>query len=147
MAYSAVETAVVAATVVEALPLRVVVAADVVVIANISVVGKDSSAQQQTEGIALTSEGVAAAVVSAVVDAEMADQNAGALILQAADLSLFEVVAVPISPEQDSLAMAIAAAAAQTDHCLPGAPSSQVQYHPSLLAWIGNAAAVVAECS
>lgn len=133
-------------TFVEALPLRVVAAADVV-IAYISVVGKDSSAPQQTEGIALTYGGVAAVVVSAVVDAEMADQNAGALISPVADLSLFEVVAVPISPEQDSSAMAIAAAAAQTDHCLPGAPSSQVQYHPTLLALIGNVAVVAAECS
>lgn len=36
------------------------------------------------------------------------------------------------------------AAAAQTYHCLPGAPTSPVQYHPSLLELIENAAAVVA---
>lgn len=79
----------------------------------------------------------------------MADQYAGAPFLQVPELSLFEAVAVPISPEQDSSVMVTAAAAAaRTGHCLPGAPSSQVPCHPSLLALVGNdAAAVVAECS
>lgn len=71
-AYSAVEAAVVTATVVEALPLKVV--AGVVEFAKVSVAAKDSSVQQLPERIALTSGEVAAA---AVVDAKIADQNAG----------------------------------------------------------------------
>lgn len=54
---------------------------------------------------------------------------------------------VPFSPEQDS--SSTTTDAAQTDHCFPVVPSSQVRYHQSLLALIENAAgsADVVECS
>jgi len=130
-ANSAVETAAVDGVVVEALPSRVAVvavaAADVVDIAKVSAVAKDdSSEQQQPERIALTcGEVVVAAAVAAVVvaaDAKTADQYVEAPFLLLPCFSLFEAAVVPTSPEQDSL-RAIAAAAAQTDRCLPVAPT------------------------
>ena len=128
-AYSAVETAVVdGAVVVEASPSRVAavaVAADVADIARVSAAVKDdSSEQQQPERIALTCGEVVVVVAAAVVvaDAKTADQYAEAPFLLLPCFLLFEVVEVPTSPEQDSLRV-IAAAAAQTDRCLPVAPT------------------------
>ena len=144
----------VAGTVVEALPSRVAAAAaDVVDIAKVSAAAKDdSSEQQQPERIALTCGAVVAVVVvvaaaAAVVvaGAKIADHYAGAPFSPVPYFSMFEVAAVPTSPEQDS--STATAAAAQTDRCLPVAPTSPAQHHPSHLEWTENAAAAAAEHS
>lgn len=143
----------IAGTVVEALSSGVAaVAADVVDIAKVSAAAKDdSSEQQQPERIALTCGAVVAVVVvdaaaaAVVADAKTADHYAGAPVSPVPYFSMFEVVAVPTSPEQDSLTAT--AAGAQTDHCLPATPTSPAQHHPSLLEWTENAAAAAAEHS